>query len=450
MRLGAAALALVLGGMAGGCHRGPPDGIALIGATVIDGRGGPPQRDMVVVTRGHLIESVAPRDGFRIPRHTRKVDATGKFVMPGFIDAHAHVERWALSRYLAYGVTSVRDMHGTLDSIMDLREKASLNAFTSPRIYSAGAMIDAAPATYPNALEVHDNSEARKAVDKLAVKGVDYLKVYTRITPQMLHAIVDEANSFGLRVAAHLGLTDAVTAADLGIRSIEHMSGVPEAAGDAAPLYAAHEKSFFAGWTAFEKSWAGLDSAALERVATHLAQKNVILVPTLVLHELYSRLDDPAVLQAPWLTAVPPVARARWNLPDMIARAGWGPADFAAFRRSRPNQDLFLREFLRAGGVIAAGTDASNQMLVPGFSEHQEMELLVRAGLTPADALLAATHDAAVLLGADSIGVVAPGKAADLIVLGRNPLDNIQNTQSIERVVVRGQLFAVDSIRRSW
>jgi imidazolonepropionase-like amidohydrolase len=266
----------------------------------------------------------------------------------------------------------------------------------------------------------------------------------------MLHAIVDEANSFGLRVAAHLGLTDAVTAADLGIRSIEHMSGVPEAAGDAAPLYAAHEKSFFAGWTAFEKSWAGLDSAALERVATHLAQKNVILVPTLVLHELYSRLDDPAVLQAPWLTAVPPVARARWNLPDMIARAGWGPADFAAFRRSRPNQDLFLREFLRAGGVIAAGTDASNQMLVPGFSEHQEMELLVRAGLTPADALLAATHDAAVLLGADSIGVVGPGKAADLIVLGRNPLDNIQNTQSIERVVVRGQLFAVDSIRRSW
>jgi imidazolonepropionase-like amidohydrolase len=441
---------VVAAAVVAGCHSGPPDGIALVGATVIDGRGGAPQRDMVVVTRAHLIESVAPRDGFKIPRHTRKVDVRGKFVLPGFIDAHGHVERWALSRYLAYGVTSVRDVHGTLDSIMDLREKASLNAFTSPRIYSAGAMIDGAPATYANAIEVHDNTEARKAVDRLAVKGVDYLKVYTRVTPQVLRAVVDEANSFGLRVAAHLGLTDAVTASDIGVRSIEHMSGVPEAAGDAAPLYAAHTKSFFAGWTAFEKSWAGLDSAALDRVAKHLVSKNVILVPTLALHELYSRLDDPTVQQAPWLAAVPKAARDRWNVPDMIARAGWGPGDFAAFRRSRPSQDLFVREFLRAGGVIAAGTDASNQMLVPGFSEHQEMELLVRAGLTPADAVLAATHDAAVLLGADSIGVVAPGKAADLIVLGRNPLDNIQNTQSIEQVIVRGQLFAVDSIRRTW
>jgi imidazolonepropionase-like amidohydrolase len=219
---------------------------------------------------------------------------------------------------------------------------------------------------------------------------------------------------------------------------------------DPRALLAAHEKSFFGGWTAFERSWASLDSAALDRVAHHLVQRNVILVPTLVLHETYSRLDDPAVMQNSDLTAVPDSERARWDLPGMIARAGWTPADYAAFRQSRPVQDLFLRTFLRAGGVVAVGTDASNQMIVPGASEHTELELLVHAGLSPADAILAATHDAAVLIGADSLGSIAPGKAADLLVLARNPLEDIRNTRTIERVMVRGQLFTPDSLKRGW
>ena len=266
-----------------------------------------------------------------------------------------------------------------------------------------------------------------------------------------LRAILDEANTFGLRVTAHLGLTDAVTAATLGVRSIEHMSGVPEAASTSPErFYAAHRRGFFPGWTYFESSWATLDSAALARVAKVLVEKNVILIPTLVLHETLSRLDDPALLHDPALKAVPDSEIARWNVPGMIARAGWTAADFSAFRAARPIQNLFLREFLAAGGVIAAGTDASNQMLVPGASEHTEMELLVAAGLSPADAILAATHDAATLLGADSIGVLTPGKAADLVVLSRNPLENIHNTRTIERVMVRGQLLAADSIRASW
>jgi imidazolonepropionase-like amidohydrolase len=147
---------------------------------------------------------------------------------------------------------------------------------------------------------------------------------------------------------------------------------------------------------------------------------------------------------------MPPALKAAWNVPGMILRAGWTAEDFAAFRKSRLYQDLFLRAFHAAGGRIVTGTDAANQMLVPGASEHTELELLVRAGLSPTDALRAATRDAALLLGADSLGTLAVGKVADIVVLARDPLADIRNTRSVTRVMVRGQLFSADSIRATW
>jgi imidazolonepropionase-like amidohydrolase len=252
-------------------------------------------------------------------------------------------------------------------------------------------------------------------------------------------------------VTAHLGLTDAVTAARAGIGSIEHLSGIPEAASpNASSLYAAHYRSFFAGWTAFERSWAGLDSASLSRVAAELARHKVILVPTLVVHETFSRLDDPGALRDTMLRVVPEAEQRRWNVPDMIKRAGWTSDDFAAFRRARPQQDLFVRLFVAAGGTIATGTDAANQLLVPGYTVHREMQLLVQAGLEPRDALRASTGNGALALGVDSLGLLAPGKVADMVVLTRDPLANIRNTLSIEQVVSRGRVIGPDSLRAGW
>jgi imidazolonepropionase-like amidohydrolase len=413
------------------CGPRGPTGVALVGATLIDGSGGPPRPDAVVVVRGGRIETVTSRAGFSLPRSTTRVDVSGKWIVPGLIDAHAHVAPWALPRYLAWGVTTVRDVHGTKDTIL--------------------AMIDGRPTTYPDAIGVDGAADARKAVDQLAVAGVDYIKVYTRIDPPLLKAITDEAKTFGLRVTGHLGLTDAVTAARLGLRGDEHMTGVPEAAvSDPSPFFSAHYRGFWTGWTAFERSWAGLDSAALGRVASDLAAHKVFVIPTLVLHETFSRLDDTTVTRQPGLKAVPPAVQAAWDVPGMIQRAGWTALDFAQFRKSRPKQDLFLRLFARAGGTIAAGTDASNQLLIPGLSEHREMELLVQAGFSPGDALLAATRNGALLLGADSLGRIAPGKVADLVVLGADPLADIRNTRKVERVMLRGQLLSPDSIRAAW
>jgi imidazolonepropionase-like amidohydrolase len=281
--------------------------------------------------------------------------------------------------------------------------------------------------------------------------GTDLVKVYTRVDRTLIGPLLDEARTFNLPVAGHLGLTDAVTAARRGLSSLEHLSGIPEAAlEDPSPLFAAHEHSFFAGWTAFERAWSALDSAGLARVAGVLAARNVVVVPTLVLHETFSRLDDSATLADTMLAAVPEEERRRWNVADMIQRAGWTRDDFAAFRRARPVQDRFLRTFHAKGGRIAVGTDAANLMMIPGYAVHRELELLVRAGLSSQEALRAATRNGAVLLGVDSLGLLAPGKAADLVVLTKDPLADIRNSRAIQSVMVRGQLLDTDSIRATW
>ena len=436
------------------CKGAASDGIALVGATLIDGTDGPPMRDAVVVVRRGRIESVSERGGFELPRGTREVDVSGRWIIPGLIDAHAHLSpaaTWAPPRYLAWGVTTVRDVHGGTASIPQLRKIAESTPPRGPRVYAAGAMIDGLPTTYPDAIGVNGEKDARRGVDQLVTAGADLIKVYTRIDAPLLRAIVDEAKAFNLKVTAHLGMTDAVTAAKLGIAAIEHMSGVPEAASrNPSALITAHYRGFYPGWTASERSWADLDSAALHRVAQRLAEARIAMVPTLVLHETLSRLRERGLQRDPALADVPEEQQSDWDVRGMISRAGWTDTDFDAFRRSRPMQDLFVRAFAAAGGLIAAGTDASNQMLVPGYSEHREMELLVRAGLTPREALWAATRNAAMLLGADSLGLIAPGNAADLVVLSQDPLADIRNTRAIHAVMARGHLLDADSIRATW
>jgi imidazolonepropionase-like amidohydrolase len=448
--------ALILASLlAAGCKAATNDGFALVGGTLIDGSGGPALPNAAVVVRRGKIESVGERNGFQLPKKTLEVDVTGRWIIPGLVDAHAHLgpsASWAKPRYLAWGVTTVRDVHSGIGSLAALRGKrGDAGRPDGPRVYAAGAMLDGLPTTYPDAIGISNENEARKGVDQLVTAGADFIKVYTRIDLPLLRAIIDEARAFNLNVTGHLGMTDAVTAAKAGIASIEHMTGVPEAASKSpSSLFAAHYRGFYPGWTAFERSWADVDSAALARVAQRLADTKITIIPTLVLHETLSRLDEPGLSKDPALQDVPEDQLREWDVRGMIARAGWTELDFDAFRRSRPMQDLFIRAFAAAGGRIAAGTDASNQMLVPGYSEHREVELLVRAGLTPREALRAATRNAAVLLGVDSLGLVAPGKVADLVVLSKDPLVDIRNTRAIESVVARGQMLDVDSIRASW
>lgn len=425
--------------------------IALEGGTLIDGSGGEPVKDAVIIVREGHIEAVARVNEIAVPHGAQEINLVGKTIIPGLIDAHAHVERWAVQRYVAWGVTAVRDMGASsTDSALALRNDLNLGSVLGPRMFTCGAMLDGSPPTYATATVVRSRDQVRRAVDQRAVVGTDYVKIYTKVTPELLPPLLDEAATLRLPVAAHLGKIDAITAAKAGVASLEHMSGVVMAATrNPAPYFRAHDQ-FLRGWTMEEAGWATLDSATIARVARALAATHVGIVPTLVLHDLLSRLDNPTLLSRPAMEDVPAAALGVRDVAGLIRRAGWRSTDFQAFRRSRTRQDQFVREFKRAGGLIAAGSDAANQLLIPGFSLHEELSLLVAAGLTPLEAITAATRKAAELLRADSLGRIAPGKVADLVVLDGNPAATIGATQRIAWVMLRGRIVRPDSLRRTW
>ena len=434
-----------------GC-KGSGDGvIALEGATLIDGSGRAPVTDALILVKDGHIQAVARVNEVPVPRGALRMSLIGKAVIPGLIDSHAHVERWALERYLAWGVTTVRDLGASsTDSSIALKNDLNLGSVLGPRMFTSGAMIDGAPPTYPVATAVRTRAEVRRAVDQRAVAGADLIKIYTKVTADLLPPLLDEASTLRFPVAAHLGKIDALTAARAGVASLEHMAGVVQAASrDPGPYLRAHDE-FLRGWTVEEAGWALLDSAALERVARELVATHVAIVPTLVLHEMLARLDNPTLLSRPGMEDVPPTATSVRDVAGLLRRTGWRAGDLQAFRRSRAREDQFVREFKRAGGLVAAGSDAANQLLVPGLSLHEEMSLLVGAGLTPVEAITAATRKGGELLRADSLGALMPGKVADLVVLDANPARDIAATRRIAFVMIKGRIVYPDSLRRTW
>jgi len=422
------------------------DTTAYVGATVWDGTEAPPIEDAVILVDGGHVREIGPAADVSVPRSATEVRLDGKWVIPGLIDAHTHVQSWMLTRLLAYGVTAIRDVGGVLDSVTVLRDDVGLGSTLGPRMYIAGAMVDGSPATWPEAIAVTSSTEARQAVDRLMLLGVSHVKVYTRIDEPLLRAILDEAATFELPVTGHLGKVDAVTAARLGVTAIEHLTGIVEATVEhPEPYFRAHD-DFFTGWNQTERAWPMLDPAAIERTVAALVGAGTTIVPTLVLHEAYSRLTDQAYVSALDLRGVPDSIQASWNIPDLVRRARLTADDFRAFRRSRSYQDRFVRLYQRAGGRIAAGTDTPNQLLAPGASLHDELRLLVRAGLTPKEALLAATRESAALVRADSIGVIRAGGAADFLVLNTDPLADINHSRDIQWIVFRGVLYSPENL----
>ncbi|MGH7524542.1 MAG: amidohydrolase family protein, partial [Gemmatimonadales bacterium] len=286
------------------CGTAPGNGMtALTGATVIDVVTGRSTPDAVVLVRDGHVVAVGGAGEVPVPRGADVTSLNGRWIIPGLIDAHTHMQPWGFEVALRYGVTAVRDLHDGIALADTLRAVAARSP--APHFFPAIAMVDGPPTTYPDAIPIADADSADAVVGRLAQHRATWIKGYTRLRPDILEALVTAARLRHLPVAVHLGLTDAITAARLGVTSIEHLSGVPEAAGDSLALFAAHDSSFFAGWTAFERSWVTADTGALIVVARELAARRTYLVPTLVLHETFSRLDDPATLKSPDLKSVP-------------------------------------------------------------------------------------------------------------------------------------------------
>lgn len=417
---------------------------AYVGATLWNGTGAPPTLDAVIIVSRDRIDAVGPPDAVKVPRGAEVIHLDGKFVIPGLIDGHTHATRWSLARYLAYGVTSVRNMGGVEDSVVALRNAVSLGSALGPRMFISGAIIDAEPG--PGIRRIRNAQEARRAIDSLVLLNVSQAKIFAHITPRLLEPLMDEARTLHLPVAAHLGKVDALTAAGLGVRSLEHSSGVVQASVPNAPALLRAYDDTRTGLRLEARLWGALDSARVDRTARALAQANVAVVPTLVLFDGLAHIFDAGYLNQIDRTGMPD---DRSLQPAVMANGfGVGRADAQALLLARRNQDLFVRRFARFGGLVVAGTDSPDAVLPPGSSLARELALLVAAGFSPERALLAATRDAAQLLGADSLGTLEAGKLADFVVLTANPVENIANVATVDIVVAGGVRHAASALRR--
>lgn len=415
----------------------PPEAVDLVvrNVRIVHGDGRVTARATVSVRRERIaaISSGDVRGGLQ-PR--REVDGAGRTLIPGLIDAHVHVTDWALPLLLRHGVTTVRDLHNAPAYIFPLARE---DVPARPRIVAAGALLDGPGSFWKDARIISTVADARATVRDQVAAGAAVIKVYTRLPVALIGAVVQEARARGIPVAAHLGKTTAVAAARAGVSSIEHLSGIADAASDQpARLLAAHD-DFLAGWTMFEREWARVDPTRLDEVSRALRAGGVVLVPTLALHEAFSRLADPDLRQDPALAGVPPhVLEREWEPKDIMTRAQWTPDTMRDFKAALPVLQRFVASYVRMGGRVVAGTDTPQQFVVPGASLHRELQLYVAGGLTTAAALRAATTDAADLLGiSDRAGTVDVGKDADLVLLDADPLADISATMRI-RLVIRG------------
>jgi imidazolonepropionase-like amidohydrolase len=342
----------------------------------------------------------------------------------------------------------VRHVGGNLERLRGLRARIQDGTLAGPRLYISGEALTGSPPVWPGQVELRGPADAGPAVARLAAAGVSQIKLYTHTTRELMEAVVEQARARGIPVTAHLGRVDALTAARLGVQSIEHLSGVVEATvRDPAPYFAAHER-FPNGWMTFLRGWASLDSASLDRTARALAELGVVMVPTLIQSETYANLLDTTYAARLDLSGVPAAEVTAWDLPDLIRRYAITPADVKVLESTRRKQDLFLRRYVARGGQVVAGSDSPNQLLAPGASLHEEIALLVTAGLTPSQALLAGTRSAARLLRADSIGVLRSGGVADFVVLSASPLDDIRNVRGVELVVAGGRRIEPSRTRK--
>jgi len=432
--------------------------VAITGATLIDGGGGPPLVDATVVIEDGRFSRVGPRAATPIPEAIETIDGHGRFLIPGLVDMHIHAgtpDREHLPLFLAAGVTTTLDLGGQVKDLVGYRTAIEAGTKLGPRLYFTGPMLEeAAPfAGFAHFSRQIDPARVEEEVDRLAAAGVDAIKLYITMRPETVRRAAARAHTHGLPVFMHQQATWGADAADAGVDCLEHLMVFAELAPETdRPDGAAMTPFEYGGWM-----WRWLPdvdtrSDRVQRLFDRLLAAGTALDPTLVLFAARpaaigedagdTAMDDPE--RTPLLPLLPaPVAAeltGRWRERRQAA-TGASPAAIQRTRRGWSNLLELVGAFHAAGGNVLAGTDCPNVAIVSGFSLHRELELLVRAGLSPMQALLGATHRAAERLGkSDLFGSIRPDLPADLLVLSADPLADIRNSRTIERVVARGQL----------
>jgi imidazolonepropionase-like amidohydrolase len=440
------------------CGDPQPRGTAITDVTVIDAANGVRENHTVIFDGDEIISITAAGDA---PAAAETMDGSGKYLIPGLWDMHVHLtydDRFTDTMpetFLYWGITSVRDTGGLMHKMLPLVEKMRAPDAVAPRVYFSGPLLDGEHVVYDGESRPEigtRNASAERAetnVANLKEQGVDFIKIYEMVSPEVFRTLVEEANKHGLPIASHVPLSMVASEAGPQVDSMEHLRNVElDCASNAEDLHRTRMQvleSYEPG-SGFElrsslhelqrlAAIAVLDEERCARVLSALT--STIQVPTarltaLRLIPVFEREDWPDAL-----AMMPADVQQDWaEVPAWIA-----DAEERDTRVSVYSLEMIAR--MHAAGVpIGAGTDTPIAYAIPGYSLHNELDALVRAGLTPLEALEAATVRPAEFLSLEhEMGTIDVGKRADLVLLTADPLEDITNTRKISAVISKGQVI---------
>lgn len=446
------------------CSRPRNPVLAITHVTVIDATGSPPQTDLTLLIADQQIATLGPSSSTAIPRGALILDATGKFLIPGLADMHVHLtgagepagsREFILPLLLANGITTVRDMGGNVEDLLRLHNEITSGIRLGPQIFFTGPYLDGDPPRYQPSIVVRSASEARAAVDRLAIEGVNFIKTQSGLSLEAYFAIADESKQFHVRFVGHVpDRVSAMAASQAGQASIEHLTGVLLACSYK------EEELRRARFTPNPRNETSAQAHARDRVwgrkllDTYSPQEADALLRAFVTNGTWQVPTFPIMghlgfvtpktnlLHDPRMRYVPHNVRKIWFQGVQAQLENYSEADFT-LREEIVHRSLELVGKMQVAGVrIMAGTDIAAPNVFPGSSLHEDISFLVEAGLTPMQALQAATKNPAEFLGTlQTQGTVEKGKVADLLLLDANPLDDIHNTQKIRALVLQGRLW---------
>jgi imidazolonepropionase-like amidohydrolase len=383
--------------------------IAIVGATLIDGTGGPIIMDSAVIIRGDRIVAVGKRNEVKVPAGAEVVDANGLTLVPGLIDSHFHIDGDdpLPALYLSHGVTSVRDP-GQWTEAYDIARKGPAPV---PRLFLCGPHLDSPPPAYPtDSYIVRDADETRLAVNRFVDEGASAIKVYFRLPLGLMKVAIETAHARGVPVMGHLEIVDARDAIRAGIDGIEHATSFGTAL---LPLRDAEK---------YRQSVLADNNARREG---RYQVWNAIKLNTPQADALFKLIVDRGVVVSPTL-AVFERQRGDKDTTDVHVHG---------FQQ----MEAFVGLANKAGAKIVVGSHSDVPHAKRGWAYQRELELLVASGLTPMQALVAGTmNNARYFHIADRLGSIETGKVADLVLVEGDPLQNISNMRRIKRVMLNG------------
>jgi imidazolonepropionase-like amidohydrolase len=428
--------------------------LVLTHVSVIDSTANAVRPDQSVVIVNGRIAAIGPSARIKLPKDARIVDGQGKFLVPGLWDMHVHIAglnadpAWSkqvlIPLLLANGVTGVRDMGGDLDTLLRWKREIEAGTLVGPHIVACGPFLVGSGSKTAEQYPIANVDEARAAVRDLKRRGAEFIKIISVASNEVFFAIADEAKKQNIPFAGHLPFqVSAQEASNAGMRSIEHLlysafslSFSSKEDDLRVRLIAAEDKGDSVAWEKIaHESDATYDNEKAAQLFQTLKRNGTWVTPTLASLDITAHPEDWGA-DDPQLAFVPPLLAKQWrdSMQDtgMKERAAW-------LARQAANDWRLTGELHHAGIPLLVGSDSLDAFVIPGESLHRELGELVRAGLTPAEALSAATSGAATFLGREhDLGTVEIGKIADLVLLDGSPLENIANTQRVNAVVRAG------------